>query len=385
MNRRAFTLTTTSLLTTAVAASGISSALFSDTALQAAERSSPGTGKLTLSHKPYTLELKHPFGVSVSTRTTTPVVLTSIEYNGTIGYGEASMPPYLGESQESVATFLAKVDLRKYDNPFQLGSILADIDAIETGNTAAKAAVDIAMHDLVGKLMGQPLYNIWGLDKAKTPNTVFTIGIDTPDVVRQKTKEVDAQFKLLKVKMGRDQASDKAIVEAIRSVTDKPLTTDANQGWKDKQYALDMIHWLKEKGAVLIEQPLPKEMVDENAWITERSPIPVIADESIKRLSDLIKMKGVYTGVNLKLMKTTGLREARTMIDVARAQGMKVMIGCMTETSCGITAAAHLTPLVDWADLDGALLIKNDCYNGMTVVDGKITLPDRPGTGVVPV
>ncbi len=338
--------------------------------------------RMKLTFKPYTLELKHPFSVAVNTRTTTPVVLTTIEYGKFKGYGEASMPPYLGESQESVMKFLSKIDLSKYDNPLELDTILSAIDAIEPGNTAAKASVDIALHDLAGKIMGQPLYNVWGLNKEKTPNTVFTIGIDTPDVVRKKVQEVDPQFKLLKIKLGRD--NDREIIEAVRSVSDKPLVTDANQGWKDKEKALDTINFLKEKGAVLIEQPMPKEMIDENAWITERSPIPVIADEAIKRLSDLIKMKGMYHGVNLKLMKTTGLREAHKMITVARAFGMKVMIGCMTETSCGITAAAHLTPLVDWADLDGALLIKNDAFKGLTFVDGKITLPSAPGIGAVP-
>ncbi|MCS6808827.1 MAG: dipeptide epimerase [Bacteroidota bacterium] len=338
--------------------------------------------RMTLSFRPFTLELKHAFGVSVNTRTSTPIVLTTIQYGKLKGYGEASMPPYLGETQESVMKFLSKVNLSRYDNPLELETILADIDALEPGNNAAKASIDIALHDLAGKIMGQPLYNIWGLDRTKTPYTVFTIGIDTPEVVRKKVLEVDPRFKLLKIKLGRD--NDREIIRAVRSVSDKPLVTDANQGWKDKERALDTIHFLKENGAVLIEQPLPKEMVDDNAWITERSPIPVIADESIKRLSDLIAMKGVYHGVNLKLMKTTGLREAHKMITVARAFGMKVMIGCMTETSCGITAAAHLTPLVDWADLDGALLSKNDVFRGITFSDGKIILPTAPGIGAVP-
>jgi L-Ala-D/L-Glu epimerase len=309
-------------------------------------------------------------------------VHTVIEYGKFKGYGEASMPPYLGESQETVMKFLSKVDVSKYENPFQLETILAEIDAIEPGNTAAKASVDIALHDLIGKMMGQPLYNMWGFDKSKTPYTSFTIGIDTPEMVRQKVKEVVNDFGVLKVKLGRE--NDKEMIETIRSITDKPLTADANQGWKDKQYALDMTHWLKEKGVMFIEQPMPKEMVDEHAWLTERSPIPVLADEAIKRLPDLVKYRGAYSGIVIKLMKTTGLREAHKMIAVARAFGMKVMIGCMTETSCAITAAAHLTPMVDWADLDGAMLSKNDNFRGMTVDKGKIILPNRPGTGVVP-
>jgi len=336
------------------------------------------SGKMVLRYRPYTLELKHVFTVAVSSRTTTPVVLTEIEYNGVTGYGEASMPPYLGESHESVQAFLAKVDMGKYENPFELETILADIDAIAPGNPAAKAAIDIALHDLVGKLLNQPWYNIWGFNKAKTPYTSFTIGIDTADVVRQKTKEA-AEFKVLKVKLGRE--NDKEMIETIRSVTNVPITSDVNQGWKDKQQALDMIHWLKEKNIVMVEQPMPKTQIDDLAWLTERSPLPIIGDEGVQRLEDVRKAHGVYHGINIKLMKCTGMREAHKMVVLARALGMKVMLGCMTETSCAISAASHLSPMVDWADLDGALLIKNDIYDGTKVIDGKVTLMDRPGIG----
>ncbi len=337
------------------------------------------SGKLKLSFKPYTLELKHVFTVASNSRTTTPVVLTEIEYDGVIGYGEASMPPYLGESHETVLKFLSKVDLSRYDDIYDLDEILADVDAIEPGNPAAKASVDIAMHDLIGKLLGQPWYNIWGFDKNKTPNTSFTIGIDTPDVVRQKTKEA-AEFKVLKVKLGRE--NDKEMIETIRSVTDTPLTVDVNQGWKDKNQALEMINWLKEKNVLFVEQPMPKNMIDEMAWLTEHSPLPTIGDESIQRLGDVAKAHGVFSGINVKLMKCAGMREAHKMITLARALNMKVMIGCMTETSCAISAASHLSPKVDWADLDGALLISNDVYNGTKIIDGKVTLTDRPGIGV---
>ncbi|MCX6136286.1 MAG: dipeptide epimerase [Ignavibacteriales bacterium] len=343
--------------------------------------SSKGTGSaMKLSYRPYTLELKHVFTIATSSRTTTPVVLTEIEYEGVTGYGEASMPPYLGESHESVQAFLSKVDLGKYKNPFELESILSDVDAIAPGNPAAKASVDIALHDLVGKLMHQPWYNIWGFDKNRTPNTSFTIGIDTPDVVRQKTKEA-SEFKILKVKLGRD--TDKEMIEAIRSVSDRPICIDANQGWTKKEMALEMIHWLNERNVIFAEQPMPKTQVDDLAWLTERSPMPVIGDEGVQRLSDVYKAHGVYSGINIKLMKCTGMREAHKMIILARALKMKVMIGCMTETSCAISAASHLSPMVDWADLDGALLIKNDVYSGTTVIDGKVTLSDRPGIGAI--
>jgi len=335
--------------------------------------------KMKFTFKPYTLELKHVFTVAVSSRTTTPVMLTEIEYEGIKGYGEASMPPYLGESQETATAFLSKVNLEQFNDPFEIEKILDYVDSIAEKNTAAKASVDIALHDLVGKLMNQPWYKIWGYDKTKTPNTTFTIGIDTPDVVRQKVKEA-SEFKLLKVKLGK--GNDKEMIETIRSVTDVPLTADANQGWKDKQYAMDMINWLSEKNVLYVEQPMPKEMVDENAWLTQNSPLPILGDESIQRLSDLIKMKDVYSGVVIKLMKCTGMREANKMLNLARSLNMKVMIGCMTETSCAISAASQLSPMVDWADLDGALLIKNDPYEGMKVIDGKVTLPDFPGIGL---
>jgi L-alanine-DL-glutamate epimerase-like enolase superfamily enzyme len=338
------------------------------------------TGTMRLTYRPYTLELKHVFTIATNSRTTTPVALTEIEFNGIVGYGEASLPPYLGESHESAQAFLSKVDLSKYENPFELENILNNIDAISSGNSAAKASVDIALHDLVGKLMGQPWYHIWGYDKTKTPYTSFTIGIDTPDVVRQKTKEAE-EYKILKVKLGRD--TDKEMIETIRSVTDKPITSDVNQGWKDKEKSLEMLHWLKERNVVMVEQPMPKERIDDLAWLTERSPIPIIGDEGVQRLADVRNAVGVYHGINIKLMKSTGMREAQKMLTLARSLGMKVMLGCMTETSCAISAASHLSPMVDWADLDGALLIKNDLFDGTKIVDGKITLMDRPGIGAI--
>jgi L-alanine-DL-glutamate epimerase-like enolase superfamily enzyme len=350
--------------------------------LGAARQAAAARPKLMLRFRPYTLQLKHVFTVAVSSRTTTPVVLTEVEYDGVVGYGEASMPPYLGESHDTATAFLSKVDLSRFGNPFDLETILAAVDAIAPGNPAAKASVDIALHDLVGKLMKQPWYNIWGYDPTKTPLTTFTIGIDTPDVVKAKTKEA-AEFKVLKIKLGRD--TDKVMVDAIRSVTNVPLTGDANQGWTDRQAALDMLHWLKERGFEYVEQPLPKERLDDLAWLTERSPLPIIGDEGVQRLPDVKKALGVYSGINIKLMKSTGMREGHKMMELARALGMKVMLGCMTETSCGISAASHLSPMVDWADLDGALLIANDIFDGTTVVDGKVTLSPRPGIGAVKV
>jgi L-alanine-DL-glutamate epimerase-like enolase superfamily enzyme len=337
-------------------------------------------GKMTLTYRPYELQLRHVFTIANSSRTTTPVVLTEIAYDGVVGYGEASMPPYLGETQASVIEFLKKVNLEQFASPFELEDILTYIDKITENNTAAKASIDIALHDLTGKLMGQPWHKIWGLDAAKAPSTTFTIGIDTPETVKQKTREDAPLYNILKVKLGHKD--EKEMIEAIRSVTDKPIAVDANQGWTDKHYALDMIHWLKEKGIVMIEQPAPKYRLDDLAWITERSPLPVFADESFQRLTDVLRLKGAVHGVNIKLMKCTGMREAWKILTTARAANMKVMIGCMTETSCAISAASQLSPAVDWADLDGNLLISNDIFKGTTVVNGKLTLNDLPGIGI---
>ena len=337
-------------------------------------------GKMKLTYRPYDLQLKHVFTIANSSRTTTPIVLTEIEYGGITGYGEASMPPYLGETQASVIEFLKKVNLEQFSSPFEMEDILAYVDKIAENNTAAKAAVDIALHDLVGKIMGQPWYKIWGLDAAKTPSTTFTIGIDTPEIVKQKTREDAPLYNILKVKLGRD--GDREMIEAIRSVTDKPIAVDVNQGWTDRHYALDMIYWLKEKGIVMVEQPMPKYNLDDAAWLTERSPLPVFADESFQRLNDVLRLKGAFSGVNIKLMKCTGMREAWKMLTVARAANMQVMVGCMTETSCAVSAASQFSPAVDWADLDGNLLISNDVFKGTTVVNGKITLNDLPGIGI---
>lgn len=385
-NRRDF------LKTAAFAALG--SGLAVQSMLAAGENKAPalfnihGNGassRMKLRFFPYELRLRHVFTVATYSRTTTPDVQVELEYEGIVGYGEASMPPYLQHelgTMESVQACLKKVQdgIGQFDDPFRMEEILAYVDSLSEGDAAAKAAVDIALHDLVGKLLQAPWYKIWGLDKAKAPSTTFTIGIDTPDVVRQKTRECAERFNILKVKLGRD--NDREMIETIRSVTDLPIAVDANQGWKDRHHALDMVCWLKEQGIVMVEQPLPKERLDDIAWVTQQSPLPIFADESVQRLKDVAALKGVFTGINIKLMKCTGMREAWKMVTLARALDMKVMVGCMTETSCAVSAAAQFSPAVDFADLDGNLLIANDRFRGMEVVKGKITLPDRPGIGV---
>lgn len=335
---------------------------------------------MKLSYKPYTLELKHRFGVSGHTRTSTPDVLVSIEHEGVTGYGEASMPPYLGESIESVCAFLKKADLGQFNDPFMLEDILDYTDSIMPGNCAAKASIDIALHDLVGKLSGMPCYRMFGLNPDRTPDTTYTIGIDSPEITRQKIKEVEGRFNILKIKLGTDR--DREIIRTVREITNLPLAVDANQGWKSVEQAADMACWLSEQGVVMIEQPMKKDALDDIARLREVSPLPIYADESVQRAADIYRLKGVFDGINIKLMKCTGMREAWKMISTAKSLGMKVMLGCMTETSCAVTAAAHLSPAASFADLDGNILIGNDPFEGVKVNCGKLQLNGLPGIGL---
>ena len=383
MDRRKFLASAGLGLMAAAAPISIDAATRKARRARTAAKTAGGSKKLKLTFFPYELKLRHAFNLARFSRTTTPDVQVKLEYDGYVGYGEASMPPYLGETVESVTTFLNSLDLGQFTDRFRIEDILTYVDQKAPNNRAAKASVDIALHDLLGKIMGQPWYKIWGLDPGKAPVTSFTIGIDTEEVVRQKVEEA-RPYKLIKVKMGLD--NDQETVEIIREMMpDIPICVDCNQGWKDKEHALEMCHWLKERNCLFVEQPFDKQWIDETAWLRERSPLPIIADEAFQRLPDIVRFKGVYDGINIKLMKSTGLHEAYKMVTLARALDMKVMIGCMTETSCAVTAAANLSPLVDFADLDGNLLIANDRFNGMTVENGKITLHDIPGLGITPI
>lgn len=337
---------------------------------------------MTLSYQAYPLQLQHTFTVSGCSRSQTPDVLITLRHGSFVGYGEASMPPYLGETIESVCRFLSHVDVEQFDDPLRTEDILSYIMQLEEGNFAAKAALDIALHDLVGKILNQPLWRLWGLSPEQCTYTTYTIGIDTPEVVCEKTREVEGRFGRLKVKVG--VPGDRELIKAIRSVSSLPLTVDANQGWADPEIALQQIEWLKEQAVIMIEQPLPKHDLEGLRWLTSRSPLPIILDESVQGPNDVLRLKGCCHGINIKLMKCGGLAQARKMIDIARLQGMQVMLGCMTETSCAVTAAAQLAPFADYLDLDGNLLISNDPFQGgMQVVDGRVTLSSQPGLGLL--
>ena len=298
------------------------------------------------------------------------------------------MPPYLGESIQSVCAFLERVDLSTFNDPLRTDDILSyvmHLDDDEPGahNFAAKAAIDIALHDLVGQMLGQPLWRLFGLSPERCTYTTYTIGIDTPEVVKQKVREVEGRFGRLKVKVGVE--GDRELIKSIREVSDLPLTVDANQGWTSAEEALRQIEWLQTQGVIMVEQPLPKHNLDDLRWLTERSPLPIILDESVQGPEDVVRLKGCCHGINIKLMKCGGLAPARLMVQLARLQGMQVMLGCMTETTCAVTAAAQLAHCADYLDLDGNLLISNDPFRGgMQVIDGRVTLQSAPGLGLIP-
>jgi L-Ala-D/L-Glu epimerase len=334
---------------------------------------------MKLTHHRFDLRLRHTFTTARGGRDVSPVVLLELEHEGITGFGESAPIARYGESVDTVTAFLSALDLSRFEDPFQLESILRFVDERSKGNAAAKAGLDIALHDWIGKKLGVPLYRYWGLDREATPVSSFTIGIDTPNVIEEKVREAEA-YPILKVKLGGD--NDEVILRVIRKVTNKTLRVDANEGWKTKEVAVEKIKWLEQEGVEFIEQPMPAADLAGTAWVRERVQLPLIADENSLRLHDVPTLQGAFDGINIKLMKCTGLREALKMVSTARACGMKVMIGCMIESSVGISAAAQFSPLVDYADLDGNVLITNDPFDGVRSLDGTLVLNDQPGIGV---
>ena len=325
------------------------------------------------------LRTKHPFIIArggQSDYRTAWVRLT--DQDGHEGWGEAAPSKFYGETADSVAAALKFYGSALPEDPFNLEDAEGRWATMLRGNAAARAALSAALHDLVGKRLGVPLYRLWGLDPCKAPKSTFTIGLDTPERIKAKVREAE-QFPILKVKLGTDR--DLEILRAIREATDKEIRVDANCGWTVKG-AIRMLPLLSEFGVTVLEQPLPPDDLDGLAVITAQSDIPVIADESCKTVTDIPPLVGKVDGINIKLAKCGGLREALRMIAVARAHGLMVMVGCMIESTLGITAAAHFTPLVDIVDLDGAALLANDPFVGAHIDGGQVTLPSAPGLGV---
>jgi L-alanine-DL-glutamate epimerase-like enolase superfamily enzyme len=328
------------------------------------------------------LNLQHTWTTTMSSSAYRDTLQVAFTRDGLTGHGEGA--PIVRYKEDAKSAQKAAESVRALllgSDPMQFSKLMAEVYRRVDGEWAGKAAVDIALMDWVGQKLGIPLYTYFGLDPKDTPLTTFSIGIDTPEITRQKTREA-ADYPILKVKVGL--ATDEPTIEAVRSVTKKPIRVDANEGWKDKEEAVREINWLEKQGVEFIEQPMPAEMIEETRWVRSRVHIPVIADEACRHASDIPKLRDAFDGVNVKLDKAGGMLEAYRMIQVAKAMGMKTMLGCMVSSSVSVTAAAHLSPLVDYADLDGNLLIANDPFRGVRVEKGKLILPSRPGLGLTP-
>lgn len=334
--------------------------------------------KLTISAR--RLELKHTWTISRGSADHKEYNYVVLEHEGVRGCGEAAHNVRYGESLESIRAFLerSRALLQNVD-PWQFYELGLAVHRLDAKQNAAKAALDIALMDWITKRLDLPLYRFLGLNRERTPATSYSIGIDTPEIMQEKIRAAN-DFPILKIKLGGE--NDEAIMRAVREATNCTLRVDANEGWKDRQQALDKILWLERMGVEFVEQPLPAGRLDDVAWLRERSPLPLVADEDVRTVEDIPQLARAYDGINIKIMKAGGLQEGLRMIQLARSLGLKIMLGCMIESSLGITAAAHLSPLVDWADLDGNLLIKNDPFRGVKTEAGRLILPEGAGLGV---
>jgi L-Ala-D/L-Glu epimerase len=333
---------------------------------------------LHIDAKPIDLNLTTPFRISRGVQDTASNVIVQVQYNEHVGYGEAAPDEYYGENQETVLSCISTFAGNLGDDPFLIEDIMSELEQLIRFHPAAKAAVDMALYDLVGKILHVPLYKLLGLNPAHTPHTSFTLGIDSPTNMAKKAL-LAQDYPILKVKVGTND--DIAMLAAIREVSAATIRVDANTAWTPKE-AIKMINALAPYGIEFVEQPIAPHDLEGLRLIRENVPVPIIADESCVTIDDIPRLAGCVDGVNFKLMKSNGITNVLKMIHVARAHNLRVMIGCMIESSLAITAAAHLTPLVDYADLDGHLLINNDPYEGVKVVNGKLVLPETPGLGI---
>jgi L-alanine-DL-glutamate epimerase-like enolase superfamily enzyme len=325
------------------------------------------------------LRLRHAWTLARGTSAFKVNVLTRLACQGIEGIGEAAPNARYREDADSVLGALTTLAPLIGDDPSSYGDILDRIGTALPGHHAAKASIDIALHDWIGRRDGVPLWRMLGVDPRKAPPTSMSIGIDEIPIMQERAREA-ADFPWLKIKLGR--SNDREILEGIRRVTDRPLYVDANEAWHDPRSAIRMIRWMEGMGVVLVEQPLPAEDLDGSKYVRDRVDLPIIADEAVLTADDIEPLSQAYDGINIKLQKCGGVRMARRMIDTARSLRMKVMLGCMVETSVGITAAAHLAPLADYVDLDGNLLVANDPFRGARVRCGRLILPEGPGLGI---
>jgi len=339
--------------------------------------------------EPLSLTLRTPFTISYGTSTVRENLLLRLRTGDHVAWGEAAIVPYYHETPERVAAYLTDPRVREAidRDPLHLDDAL---QALPTPPSSfARAAIDIALHDRWASALGQPLYRLWGLNPDRAPATSFTIAIDEDEVAyRERVRAAGERFRLLKIKLGGASGweSDWRRVQLARDATDAAICVDANAGW-NRADALAIIPRLGELGVVFVEQPLPRD--DLEGWAALRRALPagcppLFADESVQGVKTVAPLAGLADGINIKLAKCGGLRPAREMIALARAFGMQVMIGCMIESSIAVTAAAHLAPLADYADLDANVLISNDPFDGVTLDEDRLVLPERPGLGVVP-
>jgi L-alanine-DL-glutamate epimerase-like enolase superfamily enzyme len=337
---------------------------------------------MKIQHDISVVHTTHPFVIARGGATEHRLMRVRItDDDGVEGWGEAAPNRFYGETAETALAALARLaPIVEACNPWAIEDVEAEMNRALRFNGSVKSAISAALHDLVGKRLGVPLYKLWGLDAAKAPLSSFTIAIAaTDDELRQRVAQA-AAYPVLKVKLGTDH--DERIIRTVREAApDKILRVDANAAWTPKQ-TLRMIDVLVACGVEYVEQPVPPHDLDGMRFVRDRSVLPVIADESCIVSADVARLAGIADGINIKLSKCGGLREALKMIATARAHGMIVMAGCMIETSLGITAAAHFAPLLDYADFDGAALLADDPYAGATIVGGQIRIPDAPGLGV---
>ena len=330
---------------------------------------------MKLTTEEYNIHLINTFRTTHGARDVMPVLIANIDE----GLGEASPVHYYGEDLNTVKNYIDKASKIIGDDPFQLEKLSVDLERIAAFNYSAKAAVDMAMHDLIGKKLGVPVYKLFGITPRNDLATSYTISISDPDSMKKQTEE-NKGYHVYKVKVG--VPGDIEMVEAVRDATDAAIRVDANEGWNVKE-AISKIRELEKLDIEFIEQPLHRDDFDGFRILRSKTELPLIADEGVFRAGDIPKYVGLVDGINIKLSKSGGLREAMKMISIARAHKMKIMIGCMVETSVGITAAAQIASLVDYADLDGNILISDDPFKGVEVRNGYLKLPDGPGLGVI--
>jgi len=350
--------------------------------LRGANGPAAATSSTTLETEIVRLQLRHTWTTTMSSSTYRDTLYVRFIRDGITGHGEGAPIIRYQENAAGARQAVESVrDLVVAADPWEFEKLHAEIARRLSGQYAAQAALDIAVMDWVGQKLGIPLYRYFGLDPNDAPITTFSIGIDTPEITRQKVREAEA-FPVLKIKVGLD--TDEATIAAVRSVTSKPLRVDANEGWKNKEEAVRKINWLATQGVEFVEQPMPAQMLEETRWVHERVHLPLIADEACQHPRDIPKLVGIFDGVNVKLDKSGGMLVAFEMLQMARALGLRTMLGCMVSSSVSVTAAAHLSPGVNYADLDGNLLIANDSFVAVRVKDGKLLLPNGPGLGLRP-